>query len=73
MKGTIEVSIVLPCLNEAETIAICIRKARQSLDEMKISGEIVIGDNGSTDGSQGIAESLGARLSIFSLMRQIVL
>jgi glycosyltransferase involved in cell wall biosynthesis len=73
MKGTIEVSIVLPCLNEAETIAICIRKARQSLDEMKISGEIVIGDNGSTDGFQGIAESLGARLSIFSLMRQIVL
>jgi glycosyltransferase involved in cell wall biosynthesis len=62
MKGTIEVSIVLPCLNEAETIAICIRKARQSLDEMKISGEIVIGDNGSTDGSQGIAESLGARV-----------
>jgi len=52
----------MPCLNEAETIASCIRKARQSLDELDIQGEIVIADNGSNDGSQAIAGELGARV-----------
>jgi glycosyltransferase involved in cell wall biosynthesis len=58
----IELSIVMPCLNEAETLATCIRKARQFLDRAHIYGEIVIGDNGSTDGSQDIARRLGARV-----------
>ena len=50
----------MPCLNEAETLATCIRKAQSYLDRSGVSGEIVIGDNGSTDGSQAIATSLGA-------------
>src|SRR6478672_5973269 len=52
----------MPCLNEAETVASCIRKARQSLDDLRIQGEIVVADNGSTDGSQAIARELGARI-----------
>ena len=57
-----ELSIVMPCLNEAETLAVCIKKARGYLDRSGVSGEILIGDNGSTDGSQEIATSLGARV-----------
>jgi hypothetical protein len=52
----------MPCLNEAETLADCIREARQFLRSRAIQGEIVIADNGSTDGSQEIARSNGARL-----------
>src|SRR6185312_3774274 len=59
----VEVSVVMPCLNEAETIASCIKKARHSLYELGIVGEIVIADNGSTDGSAEIAKSLGARVT----------
>jgi glycosyltransferase involved in cell wall biosynthesis len=59
---TVELTIVMPCLNEAETLATCIRKARSYLDRSGVSGEIVIGDNGSTDGSQQIATDLGARV-----------
>jgi len=58
----VELSIVMPCLNEAETLATCIRKAQSYLRRSGVSGEIVIGDNGSTDGSQQIAVSLGARV-----------
>src|SRR6185436_2274642 len=58
----IEFSIVMPCLNEAETLAICIQKAQGCLAENKVTGEIVIADNGSTDGSQAIAAELGARV-----------
>jgi glycosyltransferase involved in cell wall biosynthesis len=58
----IELSIVMPCLNEADTLEICIRKAQSFLDRSEISGEIVIGDNGSTDGSQEIARRCGARV-----------
>jgi glycosyltransferase involved in cell wall biosynthesis len=61
-NSPIELSIVMPCLNEAETIETCIRKAQASLEENGIRGEVVIGDNGSTDGSQAIAEKLGARV-----------
>jgi glycosyltransferase involved in cell wall biosynthesis len=57
-----EVSIVMPCLNEAETLAACIEKARGFLDEARIDGEIIVADNGSTDGSQVLAEKLGARV-----------
>jgi glycosyltransferase involved in cell wall biosynthesis len=58
----IELSIVMPCLNEAETLAICITKANSWLKNNKVNGEVVIGDNGSTDGSQEIAQKLGARV-----------
>jgi glycosyltransferase involved in cell wall biosynthesis len=58
----VELSIIMPCLNEAETLAICIRKAQRYLLQSGVSGEIVVGDNGSTDGSQSIAANLGARV-----------
>lgn len=58
----LEVSIVMPCLNESETIGICIKKARETIERLQLRGEIVIGDNGSTDGSQKIAQDLGARV-----------
>src|SRR5262245_23018184 len=57
-----EVSIIMPCLNEADTLAACIGKARRALNEQEIPGEIIVADNGSTDGSQAIAAQLGARL-----------
>jgi glycosyltransferase involved in cell wall biosynthesis len=59
---SVELSIVMPCLNEAETLANCIRKARIYIERSGVSAEIVIGDNGSTDGSQEIAAGLGARV-----------
>lgn len=58
----IELSIVMPCLNEAETLGVCIEKANRFLAESGVAGEVVIADNGSTDGSQAIAEALGARV-----------
>jgi glycosyltransferase involved in cell wall biosynthesis len=58
----IELSIVMPCLNEAETLATCIVKAQGYLERSGVVGEVVIADNGSTDGSQAIAEGLGARV-----------
>ena len=57
---SIELSVVMPCLNEAETLAICIKKAQDFFEREKISGEVIIADNGSTDGSQQIAKSLNA-------------
>ncbi len=58
----LEVSIVMPCLNEADTLSSCVTKARRALDEAGIHGEIIVADNGSTDGSREIATRLGARL-----------
>jgi len=58
----IELSIVMPCLNEAETLKTCIDKAKRYMAESKIKGEIVVGDNGSTDGSQQIVLDCGAKL-----------
>jgi glycosyltransferase involved in cell wall biosynthesis len=58
----LELSIVMPCLNEAETLALCVRKARAFLAQHNIAGEVVVADNGSSDGSQQIANALGARL-----------
>lgn len=52
----------MPCLNEAETVAICIKKAQNFLSLNDIKGEIIIADNGSTDGSQSISKSLGAKV-----------
>ena len=57
-----ELTILMPCLNEAETLGICIDKARGYLAASGIAGEVVIADNGSTDGSREIAEGLGARV-----------
>lgn len=58
----IDVSILMPCLNESETLALCINKAKGWLKKSKLNGEIVIADNGSTDGSQSIAKKLGVRV-----------
>ncbi|MCS6863302.1 MAG: glycosyltransferase family 2 protein, partial [Abditibacteriales bacterium] len=57
-----EVSVVMPCLNEADTLATCIAKAQRALRENNIAGEIVVADNGSTDGSPDIARQMGARV-----------
>lgn len=57
-----EVSVVMPCLNEEETIAECVRKAMESFRAHGIRGEVVVSDNGSTDRSEEIATSLGARV-----------
>ena len=62
MADPVDLSIVIPCLNEAETIARCIEKARLGIRRAGVTGEILIADNGSTDGSQAIAEKLGARV-----------
>jgi glycosyltransferase involved in cell wall biosynthesis len=58
----VELTIVMPCLNEAETLENCIRKAASFICKCGISGEIIVGDNGSTDGSQAIALRCGARV-----------
>lgn len=60
--GDIELTILMPCLNEEETIAACVRKANGFLSTEAISGEVLIADNGSTDNSKAIAISLGARV-----------
>ena len=57
-----ELTILMPCLNEAETLAVCIQKARRFLSEQNITGEIIIADNGSSDGSCEIAVANGARV-----------
>jgi glycosyltransferase involved in cell wall biosynthesis len=58
----VEVSVVIPCLNEADTLEICITKAQWALCKHNITGEVIIADNGSTDGSPAIATRLGARV-----------
>ncbi len=60
--GAPEVTVVMPCLNEADTLETCIGKALRAFAEHGISGEVVVADNGSTDGSQEIARRLGARV-----------
>lgn len=57
-----ELSIIMPCLNEAETVAACVRKARASLEALGIEGEVIVADNGSTDQSRQIAVAEGARV-----------
>jgi glycosyltransferase involved in cell wall biosynthesis len=58
----LEVSVVMPCLNEADTLAACVEKAQRALRANGIAGEVIVADNGSTDGSPQIAERLGARV-----------
>ena len=62
MADALELTILMPCLNEAETLAACIEKAVGFLARSGISGEVLIADNGSSDGSQEIARGLGARV-----------
>jgi glycosyltransferase involved in cell wall biosynthesis len=62
LTETCEVSIILPCLNEAETVGRCVRKALEELKRMAADGEVVVVDNGSTDGSAEIARRAGARV-----------
>ncbi|MDQ3118693.1 MAG: glycosyltransferase family 2 protein [Verrucomicrobiota bacterium] len=60
--GSLELSIVMPCLNEARTLARCIRRAQEFLTGHGISGEVIVADNGSTDGSVDIARELNVRV-----------
>lgn len=57
-----EFSVVIPCLNEAETLALCVAKAHASFHQLGIRGEVIVADNGSSDGSPSIARRLGARV-----------
>lgn len=61
-SDAVELTILMPCLNEAETIAACIVKATEFLHRAGVKGEVLIADNGSTDGSQEMAQKLGARI-----------
>ena len=62
MNLPLDLTILMPCLNEAETLAVCIKKAQQGLQRAGVSGEVLIADNGSTDGSVAIAQQAGARV-----------
>jgi len=61
-EGAFELTVVMPCLNESLTLATCIRKARACIERLGLHAEVVVADNGSTDGSQRIAEQEGARV-----------
>src|SRR5262245_63047840 len=56
----VEVSVVMPCLNEARTVGRCVAKAVRSLEELGVRGEVLVADNGSTDGSPAVAREHGA-------------
>ena len=62
VADSVDLTILMPCLNEVETIARCIEKAKIGIQKSGVRGEILVADNGSTDGSQVIAEKLGARV-----------
>jgi glycosyltransferase involved in cell wall biosynthesis len=62
MAEPVDLSVVMPCLNEAETIGVCIKKALASISELGIRGEVLVADNGSTDGSIQVAQAFGARV-----------
>ena len=58
----LEVSVVMPCLNESETLAACVAKAKSTIEKLGLRGEVIVADNGSKDGSVEIAEQMGARV-----------
>jgi len=62
VSAPVEVSVVMPCLNEADTIVACIEKAREGLAAAGVTGEIIVADNGSSDNSPGLAQAAGARV-----------
>ena len=62
MKNPPEVSVVLPCLNEAKTVAKCVEKALKTLNDSGLRGEVIVSDNGSSDGSAKLARQAGARV-----------
>src|SRR5215468_6909047 len=61
-KDEYELTILMPCLNEAETLGVCIDKAKRYLARSGVAGEVLIADNGRTDGNQEIARTKGARV-----------
>jgi glycosyltransferase involved in cell wall biosynthesis len=62
LDPVVDVSVVMPCLNEVETLAACIQKTQQAIESGRLRAEIIVADNGSTDGSQVVARELGARV-----------
>lgn len=62
MHSDLELTVLMPCLNEADTIQACVSKALRKMQELGIKGEVLIADNGSTDGSQQLAIQTGARV-----------
>jgi glycosyltransferase involved in cell wall biosynthesis len=59
---SVELTLLMPCLDECLTLPGCLQEARDTLEKLGVTGEILIADNGSTDGSQAIAEAAGARV-----------
>jgi len=62
LNNKVEVSIVMPCLNEEEAVGICVKKAKKALEDLGLSGEIIVVDNGSTDNSAQVAQEAGAKV-----------
>ena len=62
MEPPLELSVVMPCLNEARTVETCVRKALEAMAKLGVTGEVIVADNGSTDGSDEIAGRSGARV-----------
>ena len=65
-----EISVVIPCLNEIETVEICIKKCKAAIKKMNIKAEIILADNGSTDGSIELAKKLGAK--VYSIKKRVM-
>src|ERR1700734_1437456 len=62
IERPVEISVVMPCLNEVESVGICVRKAWEGIRLSGRTGEVIVADNGSTDGSVGVAQEAGARV-----------
>jgi glycosyltransferase involved in cell wall biosynthesis len=69
VKRLLELSILMPCLNEAETIGRCVDRARESIARLDLRAEVLVADNGSSDGSQKIAVAHGAKVVIVDAPR----